>query len=238
MRTLEKPKGFCKNRRGLYVPEDRLRFNNVAMLQSGRFPPPAGGGITIFTGAANLTKPSGLINGDAVIIMLDSTAGGAACAGFTNIGSIKVENFAGGYCVVLIKNNVTAASEPATYTITGATVFGKGITKVRGQDTTTFLSGSVTTLYNSSSSTITFPAVTPAHNDTAMFCVAAYWNSQSDYGTPSTFTRIFQDLATGDNASGHAKVLTGGAGASTGTKTATATGATESGAISFCIKPA
>lgn len=209
---------------------------STLISQSGRFPAAVGGGITIFAGTSGLNKPASLANGDAVIIWLNCSAGGAAVSGFTSIMSIKAENFSNVYNVALYKNNVTAASEPATYTVTGATVYSSGVTKVRGQDTTTFLSGSATSQYNTSSSTITFPSVTPTHAGTAMFCSAAYWNSQSDYGTPSSFTRMYQDLSTGDNSSAHGLILVSSG--ATGTKTATATGATESGAISFCVKAA
>lgn len=186
--------------------------------------------------ANGTTKPAGLADTDVVVIVANvDVAASASVSGFTLLGSVNGLSTQTTDAVVFGKYISSAAGEPASYTISGVTVFSSGIHRISGVDSTLLSGSAATTAFGTGQSSHVMPSVSPADTDCLLMWVMAPWVALT-FGTPSGMTAGVANTVSGDDVFSWYETLT--ASGATGTRTGTITGGTtEYCGVSFALKP-
>jgi hypothetical protein len=188
---------------------------------------------------ASLTKPTGALAGDLMVISLSWDASGSALtapAGWTaiatNIGNTSMK--AAAYYRV-----VQAGDTSWTWTFTGAPSVGWVVQTFSGEDTTTPIDATGTTSTNTGAATIVANAVTVVTSQAIELIANGAWNGSTVFSATG-FTALNNGAAANQPAS-LLYNLTGKATGSTGTVTCTGSGSATSQiltAIPFAVRPA
>jgi hypothetical protein len=183
-------------------------------------------------GSATCNVPSGVTNGDLLILHVEEfvSTGTAACAGWTQCAGSPVTSSGS---VRLAWFYRVAASEPASYTVTGITPGSSvvSITRFTGQDTTTPINASNGQINTSSTNSAT-PTITPSVANCLLF---GLWNADANALTkPGSMTQA--NNADGGDFMDAYELLVGGSGSGV-SRTATISGAAPSAAALIAIAP-
>jgi hypothetical protein len=190
------------------------------------------------TGTGTLTKPTGALAGDLLVISLswDATGTLTAPAGWTalatNVGNATMKGAA--YYRV-----VQAGDASWSWTVSGTPAVGWVVQTFSGEDTTTPIDATGTTSTNTGAASLVANAVTVVTSQAIEVIANGAWNGSTVF-TATGFTAV-NNGATANQPASLLYNLTGKATGSTGTVTCTGSGSATGQiltAIPFALRPA